>query len=127
MRAGVRLVTRRFPLLLRSIVGLALCTGAAVPASDYYGNEPPVLLSLEARGLYSDYYVIEGYVADEYPEECYVFFGGALSGYAALVGYDGSFSLSVRLGPNDGGAVSAMAIDNVDQGSNVMSTVVFTD
>jgi len=90
-------------------------------------NQAPILESFQIRGVIGDYYVAEGYVTDERPEVCVVIFSGALAGYSASVAPDGSFSLSVELGPGEGGAVDAQAIDDAENYSNVLSTVVFTE
>lgn len=90
-------------------------------------NGPPVLKTFEIRGVIGDTYVAEGTLTDESPEKCVVFFSGALAGYSTYVRADGSFSLSVELGPGEGGAVDAQAVDDAGNYSNVLSTVVFTE
>lgn len=105
-------------ILLRSglsfgfVLGLAAATRAA-------RNEPPVLESFTVVDIAEGTYSVEGEVDDEYPDECIVWFGGALSGYFAICESDGVFTMFVELGPYETGQVSARAFDNLDQGSNV--------
>ena len=90
-------------------------------------NTPPVLESFSIRGVIGDFYVAEGTVSDDDPTKCIVYFSGAMAGYCTHVRADGSFSISVDLGPGEGGAVDAQAQDDAGQYSNVLSTVVITE
>ncbi|MGC1275851.1 MAG: hypothetical protein WBC44_19265 [Planctomycetaceae bacterium] len=135
----------RFSIGVIAAVGLAVITNTASAGSLSFGpgpgpgpgtppspppvkvNEAPVLTSFEVRAVLDDYYVAEGTLTDESPEQCVVFFSGALAGYSTYVRADGSFSLSVELGPGEGGAVDAQAVDDAGNYSNVLSTVVFTE
>lgn len=132
-----------FPFAVRSVVAaglLVVCSGAfaqtpapgpsPTPAPSpppVKVNEAPVLETFQVRGLIDDYYIAEGTLSDETPEKCVVYFSGALAGYAVTPGYDGSFSLSVELGPGEGGAVDAQAVDDAGNYSNVMSDFVVTE
>ena len=118
----------------RAVAAIILLTGgwftagAAPPgAGPRSYNEPPVLDAFSVREAMDGSFVFEGQVSDEYPEECLIQFGGALQGYCTICGYDGSFSFCIELGPYDGGEVTAQAVDNVDQHSNILRDVVFTN
>jgi hypothetical protein len=82
-------------------------------------NAPPVLTSFSVHQIAPGYYVLDGQVGDEYPDECVVWFGGVLAGQFVTCDWDGTFSYFVEVDEYGKGEVSAQAYDNLDQGSNV--------
>ena len=84
------------------------------------GNAPPELLTFEISEVEAGVYTLSGTVNDDYPEGCYIQFGGALDGYYAAVFADGTFGTTAEVGYYERGSVSAQAVDDVDQGSNIL-------
>jgi hypothetical protein len=105
-------------LLLR----VAICAAAFGVADGAwaFGNKPPALVSFTVVEIDAGVYALEGQVADEYPDESIVWFGGALEGYYAFCDSEGGFFLAVNLTPYETGRVYAQAFDNIDQASNVL-------
>lgn len=121
MRANSRSAIRR----AQAGIGAVLTAAAAVVIAPLTAgadelNRPPELLSFGWVEAEAGVYTLSGQVSDEYPEGCFIQFGGVLSGYFAAVNYDGSFSETFQLGYTEGGPVSAQAVDEVAQESNVL-------
>jgi hypothetical protein len=94
--------------------------GTLVYADDGSENFAPELLTFTVLEAHAGVYTLSGTINDDYPEGCFIQFGGALDGYYAVVTEDGSFTTTVEAGFYARGEVSAQAIDDVGQGSNVL-------
>ena len=106
----------RFSFVIAA-AGLIGGLGAAAPSTVAL-NTPPELISFEIKEVGDGIFTASGQVDDNYPEGCFVQFGGFLHGYYAVVMEDGSFSTYFEAGY--GGRASAEAIDDAGQGSNVL-------
>ncbi|MEM7809868.1 MAG: hypothetical protein AAF532_00115 [Planctomycetota bacterium] len=91
-----------------------------VMANAASADDPPVLNSLSAANVITDFWVITGSITDENVANCTIFFGDDLAGRSTSVSADGTF-LYVALLPN-GGIISAKALDSALQFSNELTT-----
>jgi hypothetical protein len=106
-------------------MGIFMFSAAPLLAKPINGSAPqinyaPVLESFTVIELDAGVYALEGYVQDERPEWCFVVFGGVLEGHYVFVEPNGYFLYTVELGFWDTGAVSAQAVDELEQLSNVL-------
>ena len=102
------------------LAALAAASSAESQAGVRSIDEPPVLESFSTSSRFGGFCTLSGTVTDEYAGGCYIQFGGALAGYYAAVNSDGTFTTSVEVDPYSTGPVSAQAVDEVGQESNVL-------
>lgn len=80
----------------------------------------PTISNFSARRLYGNCWTFSGTVSDECAEGLIVHFGGlpSLEGKTAVVGADGTFSLTIDLQPGEEGTATAQTTDWWGQDSN---------
>lgn len=89
-------------------------------------NIPPQISNLDAIPGSLGMWHIEGYVLDEYPDQCTVEFGGIIAGEpSATPDETGFFRITVDLGTEVFGVATAKAIDELGEESPVSETLVY--
>lgn len=88
-------------------------------------NSPPELLEFTVREGVADMWHFEGRVSDENPENVTIHFGGLLEGRTVSVNSDGTFQFNKLILDGIGGGVSAQAVDQFGEESEILYDEVF--
>jgi|GEM_PF-3203312 len=122
MFPSVAVRSRCARFFLAAVIGLFAASATPATAS---ADEPPVITDFTWYNPYDRCFVFYGFVVDEYPWSVFVAFGG-VAGYNGTVAYeDGFFAVVLDLPDSTFGNASAIAVDVLNQESEVVDTFVF--